>query len=146
MTEFQTPAWFREWFATQVKHSSNYSGLGISAGGICARIARLNGAEPWGWFFIGFTIAPGLLAFLYSTDFMVERRLIQLKRWRDEERITQKLYEMSLNAEMEWRASRLYGIAAKPPARSRRKSKPKSSPTPTSPASEEAAQAPVEPG
>jgi hypothetical protein len=65
-----------------------FASVGVSVGAILSLVAPIFGANPWNWFFIGACIPPGLMAFLDTTDWMFERRLDTLKRWRDEGKIT----------------------------------------------------------
>ncbi len=93
MPEIEPPSWLRTWVATLVS-STTAASLGVSLGAILSLIAPYLGANPWSWFFAGTCIPQGILAFLYTTDWMFERRLDTLKRWCDERKITPERYRL----------------------------------------------------
>ena len=125
MADIQPPGWLRTWVATLVTSTSMFASFGLSVGGLLSLVAPLFGANPWAWFFAGTCIPPGVMALIYTTDWMFERRLDTLKRWRDEGKITPERYEIEVDRALEWRSERLYGIPSKPSARAKVRPRPK---------------------
>ena len=111
MSNHTPPGWLRSWVATNLA-STVFASIGVSVGGILTLLAPYLGGERWFLFFVGSCIPAGPMAFIYTTDWMFERRLLRLKRWLDLGLVSPELYEEHRRRALDWRAERLYGKAS----------------------------------
>jgi hypothetical protein len=131
MPDVEPPGWLRSWIATSLA-STVYASVGVSAGAILYLVAPYFGGQPWGWFFAGTCIPPGLMALVNTSDWMFYRRLRNLKQLFDDGLISEELYEQHRKRAMDWRADRLYGKAPALPSRPRAETKKRTKPAITS--------------
>jgi hypothetical protein len=108
MNDGGPPQWLRGMAVAQTT-STIYASLGVCFGGLMYLVAPRLGGNPWGWFFVGTVIPPGPLYLLFTSDWMFERRLKNLKRWADMGLMPPARYEESVARAFAWRDERLYG-------------------------------------
>jgi hypothetical protein len=112
MPDVEPPSWLKSWIATNLA-STVYASVGVSTGAILYLVAPYFHGQPWGWFFVGTCIPPGLMSLVNTSDWMFRRRLRNLKQLFEDGLISEELYERDRKRAMDWRADRLYG---NPPA------------------------------
>ena len=117
MPDVEPPGWLRSWIATSLA-STVYASVGVSAGAILYLVAPYFGGQPWGWFFAGTCIPPGLMALVNTSDWMFYRRLRNLKQLFDDG-LSRKSCTSSIASGRGRRADRLYGKAPALPSRPR---------------------------
>lgn len=111
MPDVGMPGWFRAWVATTLS-TTVYGAVGVTFGALLWLAAPRLGYDPWQCFFVGSCIPPGLMAWYNSSDFATERRLIRLRRWRDQGLISESEYPQDRERARLWRNERLFGKPA----------------------------------
>lgn len=95
------PPWWKIWrdlaYATTI-----YVGVGVSLGGILALITLGRGKNPFWWFFYGSLVPPGLLAWWFASDWMVRKKLENLRQWKEQGLLPTRAYDQMVKDLTEW--------------------------------------------
>src|SRR5947209_15474947 len=91
---------------------SRYTAVGLSAGALTMLAAPLLHLDPYPAFEVGFCLPLGPLYFWFSSDWVMERRLARLLKWKNDGIISKQDYAREKEEALRWRRERLYGQAS----------------------------------
>jgi len=116
MTQEPQPNWARAWIELLGK-ASVYTAVSLSSGAALWIAAQFTGQPlqiSWWWFLMGCVLPIGPQYLMFTSSWYMRRQLAMLRKWKEDDLISEKEYVELRGRALHWYASRRFGTKEKP--------------------------------